>query len=163
AIIHRVRRLVLSELAAEEQTRRNQPSHERTRVLVEKMGALPLSCNGSLRVLIPIANCGRDFFKATAQMQIALRVGNLNSGRPQLTKNRVIQIAAEPSWPIAHFLAPNHELEIDGALADAVEKYAWLRLCKRRWVLFRGSNQCLAHLVRITVGRHADWNSEAHF
>lgn len=54
-----------------------------------------------------------DFESAVANVEIALREGDLDPGLAQFLRHREIEIAAVTPWPIAHFAAPDHQLKVD--------------------------------------------------
>src|ERR1700750_2903222 len=63
-----------------------------------------------------------DAQNTAPNVEVALRIGDLDLSLPQLLLDREIQIALEPAGTVAHFAAPDHELEIDGALAEFLQE-----------------------------------------
>src|SRR5438270_93062 len=95
-------------------------------------------------------------------MHVALRKWNLDPRFAQLFFNREIEIALEPAGTMAHFGAPDDELEVDRAFAESSQENA------RRWVLQNmrvtsaGSDQRLAHFLHVAAISHADRHTEPH-
>src|SRR2546421_1421154 len=95
-------------------------------------------------------------------MHVALRKWNLDPRFAQLFFNREIEIALEPAGTMAHFGAPDDELEIDRAFAESSQENA------RRWVLQNmrvtsaGRDQRLAHFLYVAAISHADRHAEPH-
>jgi hypothetical protein len=63
-----------------------------------------------------IAILGRDLFdfqNPTADMQIALWVGNFDSGGSEMLFDQEIKVAFKSTRPVAHYAAPHDQLEMD--------------------------------------------------
>src|SRR5216684_2903500 len=97
-----------------------------------------------------------------ADAEIALWIWNFDVGFAQMFVDQEIQIALEPPRPITHFHAPDHELEVDRAVAELVEKNARLRIGERGGMFARGGNQRIAHFVDVAAICDPDWNPKAH-
>src|SRR5438105_3175766 len=77
--------------------------------------------------LLDAAMTDRSFRNArcsAANVQIALREGNLDAGFAEFFFDREIEIALEPARPMAHLTAPDHQLEFDRAFAKLFQENA---------------------------------------
>jgi len=95
-------------------------------------------------------------------MEIALWIWNFDAGRAQMFVDQEIQIAFESARPITHFHAPDHQLEVDRAVAEFVEKNARRRIGERGGMFAGGGNQRIAHFVDVAAISDADWNAKTH-
>src|SRR5437867_3181059 len=68
---------------------------------------------------------------SAADMQVALGIWDLDAGSGEMLVDQVIQVASEPARAVTHFAAPGNELEIDGAIAEFLQKRG------RLWILQR--------------------------
>src|SRR5882672_7178562 len=102
------------------------------------------------------------FEHTAADVEIALWIWNFDAGFAQMFVDQEIQIALEPPRPVTHFLTPDHQLEVDRAVAEFVEKNARLRIGQRGRMFARGGNQCLAHFVDVAAISDADGNPKPH-
>src|ERR1700730_12936559 len=103
-----------------------------------------------------------DLDHAAADVQVALRIRNLDAGFAQFGLDREVQVASITPRPITHFTAPNHELKLDGVGAKLVEKNIRCRVLQCMWVLTASGDQCFAYLVDVAAISDADWNTKTH-
>src|SRR5215217_5513617 len=86
-----------------------------TRVGINKLPA------GS-SVCVDFARDVFHFERAAADVQVALRIRDLDSGSSEMLIDQIIQVAAEAPRTVTHFAAPGNQFEIDGAIAKFLQK-----------------------------------------
>ena len=68
------------------------------------------------------------FDDPVADVQVALRIWNLDPGCGQMFVDQVIQVAFEAAGLVAHLLGPGDKLEVDGAIAKFLQISRRLRV-----------------------------------
>src|SRR2546421_1847441 len=68
------------------------------------------------------------FDDPVADVQVALRIWNLDPDCGQVFVDEVIQVTFEAAGLVAHLLGPGDNIEINGAIAKFLQISRWLRV-----------------------------------
>src|SRR2546423_11092363 len=92
-----------------------------------------------------------DSEHSASNMEIALRIRNLNSSFAQFFFDREIEIALEAAGAMAHLAAPHDQLEIDRACAELFQKNARRGIVEDVRITSPGGDERAAHLPDVAA------------
>lgn len=91
-----------------------------------------------------------------------MRESDLDTGLAQLFFNSEIQIAPVTPRSGAHVAAPNHQLQLDGVVAEFVQKNAGRRIIQRVGIFLGGREQGLTRFLQVASVSDSDGDSETN-
>jgi hypothetical protein len=121
-------------------------------------GRQPGSGGSAWRRLLDVLYCER----AAANVEIALREGDFDSGLAQFLFNCEIKIAPKTAWPITFFAAPHHQLEFECVLAEFFQENRGRRVLQCVRIFAASSEKRLANLVDVAAVSDPHRNSKTY-
>src|ERR1043166_872822 len=99
--------------------------------------------------------CALGRKRSAADMQVALREGNLDAGFAEFLLDREIQVAFEAARPMTHFTAPHDQLEGERVFSELRQKHARSWIVQHVRIALPGRNQRGSHFVYIGPVRNS--------